>query len=301
MLLCLLLTITAALLVLVVVLREKASRTPSYHYEMSKELRLSFSNADLVIQEIREALERHDYRIYIRYQASDGYMNDVMPLVNELMTWAVADTDSPTQGDYIRYQMGGYDVNYSRTDLEDGSANYLITITPVYYTKTAQEAAVDQDVEEILQEVDIDCCSSDLEKVEAIYDYVYSHVKYDSIHKSSEYHLKSTAYAALERGIAGCQGYAVAMYRLLEEAGVDCRVITGMAEYEGESEFHAWNIVEVDGTYYNLDITWDCRLGEREYFLKGQETFTDHIRDEEFETKDFLTQYPTSEQDFSGI
>ncbi|MEA4994056.1 MAG: hypothetical protein VB060_09545 [Oscillibacter sp.] len=38
--------------------------------------------------------------------------------------------------------------------------------------------------------------------------------------KNKGYHLDATAYAAFLNGTATCQGYSVAAYRLLREAGV---------------------------------------------------------------------------------
>ena len=90
------------------------------------------------------------------------------------------------------------------------------------------------------------------------------------------------------------------MYRMLRELGVDCRVITGMALGENSSEYHAWNIVRLGGTYYNIDITWDRQTESRGWFLKGDRTFSaDHIRDTEYSTEEFYGKYPMSEEDMN--
>lgn len=272
-------------------------RSRQQHYELSPELRLTFSNADEIIAQMQKALARHDYRIYLKYYAQNGEMDDVPPLVEELMKYAMAETDDPTQGDYIRYQTGGYNLDWVH-DEGDADWNYTLTITPVYYTKVAQEETVDQDVRDILADMHFMPWTSDYKKVRAIYDYVCQNVEYDAIHKSNQYHLKSTAYAALERGTAACQGYSVLFYRLLRECGISCRVVTGIGEYEGKTEFHAWNIVELDGQYYNVDTTWDSRLGSDLYFLRGESGFTGHTRDAEFETEEFEKAYPMAQEDY---
>lgn len=292
-----LLVILAAVIAPVVCLTHfSASRE---HYELSEELRVKFSNADEIILAMREALSRHDYRIYIKYQAQDGYMDDAPPLVAELMNFAMAETDDPAQGDYIRYQTGGYDLDWRNDEGED-DWTYTLMITPRYYTKPAQEETVDTDVREILSELSFRPWTSDVEKVRAIHDYICSHVKYDAIHQSSQYHLKSTAYAALERGTAACQGYSVLFYRLARECGLNCRIVTGIGDYEGKSEFHAWNIVELDGLYYNVDTTWDSRLESDEYFLRGDAGFTGHTCGEEFQTQEFLNEYPMAQEDYTA-
>ena len=49
-----------------------------------------------------------------------------------------------------------------------------------------------------------------------------------------------------------CQGYACAVQYLLQQAGVPCVIITGIAQ----GQPHAWNMVLLDGDYYYLDATW---------------------------------------------
>ena len=73
-------------------------------------------------------------------------------------------------------------------------------------------------------------------------------------------------------------------------------MITGTALLpSGETEAHAWNLVCIDGLYYNLDLTWDDQQGSDAYFLCGKSDFPDHIPDAEFTSKDFRMQYPIAE------
>lgn len=135
-------------------------------------------------------------------------------------------------------------------------------------------------------------------KIRALYRYVCSHVRYDRIHHSSLYHQKSTAYAALERGYAGCQGYSVLLYRLLKECGIPCRVVTGMCSFGEGQEFHAWNIAQVDGRFYHLDATWDAYGNTEECFLRGDGNFEGHVLDARFRTESFAGRYPLAETDY---
>lgn len=64
--------------------------------------------------------------------------------------------------------------------------------------------------------------------------------------------LNQSAYSALVQGSSVCAGYARAYQYLLQQLGIPCYYCTG---YAGQD--HAWNIVKVDGTYYNVDVTWD--------------------------------------------
>lgn len=49
-----------------------------------------------------------------------------------------------------------------------------------------------------------------------------------------------------------CNGYAKAAQYLLNDLGIPCIIVNGNA---GGSS-HAWNIVEIDGAYYHMDVTW---------------------------------------------
>ncbi|MBE5932830.1 MAG: hypothetical protein E7263_05345 [Lachnospiraceae bacterium] len=92
---------------------------------------------------------------------------------------------------------------------------------------------------------------TDYEKELAIHDYIVANCKYGQKDESKEYGFR--AYGCLVQGIAVCNGYAEAMSLLLTCAGVENGIMTGSA---GE-ELHAWNIVKIDGQWYQVDATWD--------------------------------------------
>ena len=61
------------------------------------------------------------------------------------------------------------------------------------------------------------------------------------------------AYGALINGKAVCEGYTKAFQYLLQKVGIQSFMATG----KGNGDLHAWNIVRIDGKYYNVDLTWD--------------------------------------------
>ncbi len=63
-----------------------------------------------------------------------------------------------------------------------------------------------------------------------------------------------TAYGALAKGEANCFGYARAFDYLAKKAGLRC--LTVVACNENDVIGHAWNMVEVEGQWYQLDATW---------------------------------------------
>lgn len=57
-----------------------------------------------------------------------------------------------------------------------------------------------------------------------------------------------------------CNGYAKAAQYLLNDLGIPCIIVNGNAS----GNAHAWNIVEIDGQYYHMDVTW----GDPSYYSK---------------------------------
>lgn len=102
-----------------------------------------------------------------------------------------------------------------------------------------------------------------------------------------------TAYNALVKGKAVCQGYVSLFYRLILEYDIDSRMITGTSF----GKKHAWNIVKLDGSWYHLDTTWASTADTYDYFLKGAD-YADHKTDDKFKEKAFTKAYPISKTDY---
>jgi len=244
---------------------------------------------------IRDAMKDREKTIVVYYHLKDYSEDTAKALVKEIAAAALVHTGVPTEGDYLMWQYGGYDAKIGgQLNLNDNSGDLTITYTYTYYTTAAQEEKVDAEVEAILEELNVST-DTDYYKVKAIYDYICANVVYDKAHvNNTSYKTQYTAYGALIDGTSVCQGYAVALYRLALELEVDCRLIPG----KGNDENHGWNIVELDNVYYNLDSTWDA--GEKEYswFLLCPETFTDHVRFEDWDTEEFHKAYPMAKTDY---
>ncbi|MCI7767600.1 MAG: hypothetical protein MSJ26_06420 [Oscillospiraceae bacterium] len=63
-----------------------------------------------------------------------------------------------------------------------------------------------------------------------------------------------TIYGGFVKGEIQCEGYAKTMQYLCDLAGIESVVVVGSNE---SNDSHAWNVVKVDGEWYNLDCTWD--------------------------------------------
>lgn len=134
-------------------------------------------------------------------------------------------------------------------------------------------------VEQILAQI-IKPGMSDYEKELAIHDYIVVHCQYGYVETSKDYAYR--AYGALVQNKAVCNGYAEAMALLMTCVGVENQIVTGTAD----GELHAWNEVCLDGSWYQVDATWDDPLPDRGVFA-GHEFFnvTDAIMDDRHEWK----------------
>lgn len=193
------------------------------------------------------------------------------------------------EGDALEWGWKGCQYRSSSYSTDYMQVTYDIT----YYTDATQEAELTNAVNGAMQTLAL-TGASDYEKVKKIHDYICDNVNYDYTGTND---LKYTAYAAMCQGQAVCQGYAVLFYRMCKEAGLSVRVITG----DGGGASHGWNIVRVDGAYYNIDCTWDGQddITVTTYFLKSDADFVGHTRSSEYTTTQFYTDYPMATQSWS--
>lgn len=235
---------------------------------------------------LREQMKARKETIMVCYRAGEYNPSQIQDIVAE----AEKHTGVPDEGDYLAFQIGGYAAagDYSVRGL---GHYWTLTYEMKYYTSAEQEAEVDEALADVLESLHLEGDGA-YEKVCAVYDWICANVTYDyGDPDDPAYEQKCTAYAALINGTAVCQGYAALLYRMLLEAGVDNRILSGTAGDGG----HAWNIVGLDGLYYNVDVTWDAEEGSRRYFLKGDRDFSDHVRGEDYLTEAFYQSYPMGE------
>jgi hypothetical protein len=117
----------------------------------------------------------------------------------------------------------------------------------------------------IIEEV-VDEGMTEYEKEMAIHDYIVLNCEYDyDNYLNGCIPMDSyEAYGVLINKTAVCSGYANATAILMNMAGLECKCINGNVSTDG----HAWNIIKIDGEYYQLDTTWDDPVPDRKGYVR---------------------------------
>ena len=144
------------------------------------------------------------------------------------------------------------------------------------------KAAFEKAAEDILD--GIGSQSGMVERERAIHDYICKNTTYE---ESAPYNQSAYSVIVLHRSV--CAGYSKAFQYLMNKAGITCYYVPGTttdSNIGGEDGAHAWNIVYLDGEYYNIDVLWDDSASETygedvyPFFNLTDSAFLYHARDE---------------------
>lgn len=248
----------------------------------------SVSNYYSLLEAAAQRYIARDPAFTVRYTASLSEVQSKLvqggPFFNDIFSIDIPGTTSDL--DYLRNNMSQMSVRWRH------NGTYAVCeFTQTYLTTASQENNVNITVSKALRDLAL-ANSSVYGKIKAIYDYIILTVDYDFTYS------RYSAYDALYARTAVCQGYALLMYKMLIEAGVPVRLVSGEAVTGGERGAHAWNIVKIGRYWYNMDVTWDDSYDTEKYFLKNNAGFSDHYRDSKFSTAAFNAAHPMSPYDF---
>lgn len=214
----------------------------------------------LMLEPELQTLYRQIYSAYLQTAASFAPAVEVTPDQVDMVFEAVFN-DHP--------ELTYIDTAYSCLYLEDGEC---VEISLIYNELTKDlQAALDLLTQRENEIMDAgNSLESDFERVRYVHDLLAELVEYDESAPMNQ-----SAYSGLVSRHTVCAGYARAFQLLLQDMGIPCYYCTGFA-----GEDHAWNIVLLEGKYYNVDVTWDDREPlSYEYFNQTDAAFADtHVR-----------------------
>ena len=232
---------------------------------------------------IYDSLQGHDkevfHRIYsgvtnYKYKIRIGGMNE-KEFNDLMMKFYCCGSEFFYMSDLVKYQVNG------DGKIAEAYFNYD------YYNKSADSmreqlaAAEDKILEGITDDM------TDADKLKYIHDYLISNVTYDAEAMDCD-----NVYGALIKHRTHCQGFSKSVCCLCDRLGIESMLVTGDA-----GGGHMWNMVKVDGQWYNLDVTWDDPdMGRRKfdnYFLISDTKLS------ATHTKDSYMNYPSAPSDYN--
>ncbi len=152
-----------------------------------------------------------------------------------------------------------YVKGYSMTKLTRGGVLSKITLSGTYSMSRSEKEEKEKLAAAAAASIlgQIPQGTSEYDRVKFLYEYLVLHTEYDVDSEQNQNIL-----SVLLNGRSVCQGYAKTAQYLLNQSGMFCTLAEGIVK---GNEPHVWNIVRIDGEYYNMDVTW----GDASYNITG--------------------------------
>ena len=167
---------------------------------------------------------------------------------------------------YMIETMGVYSYTVTTMDNPDNTVSVLVEFTYFDNKYTLEQVRdIKNDclakAKEIVRDLNLANLNT-YERVAAVNQYLCDNCVYPA---TEPYIIEAhTIYGALLQKSAVCEGYARSTQLILSLCDVDSYYVPGDTPAGG----HAWNLVEVDGQWYQLDVTWnDTDSNPNMYFL----------------------------------
>ncbi len=163
--------------------------------------------------------------------------------------------------------------------------NNLKTVSPSYLRTEKEISEIQPKIEKAAQKIINEALKKDdlFEQVLYIHDSIVDMTVYKSNSKLA--HIRNID-GPLLNGYALCEGYAKTFAYLCQSIGIEAICVSGES---GGS--HMWNIVKLDGEWYQMDVTFDDPTGittcEHTYFcITTEQMLKDHKLDNPFPVPD---------------
>lgn len=152
-----------------------------------------------------------------------------------------------------------YLKGYKYVSHKEGDELKFITFSGDYIydkeTVRQRQLAIEKKAQEILNQIPKGQGEYDI--VKEVYEYIIMHTEY-SFDAADNQNICSVFLG----NESVCNGYAKAAQYLLQKRGVKTILVNGNAG----GGLHAWNIVQIDGAFYHMDVTW----GDPSYYDESQ-------------------------------
>lgn len=202
------------------------------------------------------------HRTYDASVGQDSLEDEIISGLRERKEWIEVRDYQMQSNDILTYYyqiLNNYPEFFfveSRVSYMPGNDGIVIAIIP-YYAMDEQETKkikgeMDQAASKATALITDDM--EDYEKALVVHDWlaVYCEYDYERYLTNSIPDESHTAYGALVKKLAVCDGYSKAFqYIMQNKLGIPC-YLTSSSEIN-----HAWNIIFIDGKYYHIDVTWD--------------------------------------------
>ena len=142
------------------------------------------------------------------------------------------------------YFFDGYSYSYNPSN------NVILSFTPYYtFSEEDVEAANDTIRAELISVIKAASeFDTDTEKILYVHDYIVSSLDYDSVSYNQTY---NNIYGAIINDRTMCIGYSTFFAYIMNYFGIETYVV------RSETLYHVWNLVYLDGEFYNVDCTYD--------------------------------------------
>lgn len=155
------------------------------------------------------------------------------------------------KGGHTMIAMGGgstqiYDISYSESEKA-----YVgeVSGSGGYGEKRDRYQEATKKLDEVITSLNLDG-KSDYDKFKAVTNWIVSNVRYDDDNETKYQHDLT---GAVLDGLAVCDGYAGTFYYMANAVGLNALFEDGITN--SNRIRHAWNLVQIDGTYYYVDPT----------------------------------------------
>ena len=275
---------------------DMAPRVPTRPLEMlSAEEASSLNEKMAAYQAPGESLLVNRARNYFYYNTLDPTTKQIYDLLYQVacdptdegnIALMMTDEDPSTDEFFDKYNLAYRAICFDHPELfwlysgEEADISYAseaLTMNGLYYVYfhmrepfanfTQQMTAFNKASDEFLAQ--IDTSGTQYDTIRQIHDHLIDLVNYDDATASAinfgwGQDLAHTAYGALVQNSDGignyavCDGYTLTIEYMCQQCGIDVAFIGGMAGPDEQSAGgHAWNVVKIDGEWYELDSTWD--------------------------------------------